>query len=93
MEALISEMLDGSILLAEAVSEFEKIYIKEALSRNNDQLVKTARALGIHRNTLSSKLAGYKESEKSTEAALRVRAVSKKKPAKKLKARAAGSSR
>ncbi len=60
LEALIDEMLDGHILLAEAVSEFEKLYIKKALSRNQEHLSKTAQALGIHRNTIAKRVAGYK---------------------------------
>ncbi|HEX6124802.1 MAG TPA: helix-turn-helix domain-containing protein [Pyrinomonadaceae bacterium] len=59
MESLIGEMLDGRILLDEAVSEFEKIYIQKALERNADHLSKTAAALGIHRNTLSKRVASY----------------------------------
>jgi transcriptional regulator with PAS, ATPase and Fis domain len=57
LEALIDEMLDGNILLAEAVREFEKLYIKKALSRNKQHLSKTAKALGIHRNTISKHVA------------------------------------
>ena len=57
LEALIDEMLDGHILLAEAVSEFERLYIKKALARNQDHLSKTAKALGIHRNTISKHVA------------------------------------
>lgn len=59
MESLIGEMLDGRILLDEAITEFEKIYIEEALARNSDHLSKTATALGIHRNTLSKRVASY----------------------------------
>lgn len=59
MEILIEEMLDGRILLGEAISEFEKLYIQKALKRNDTHLSKTADALGIHRNTLSKKVAGY----------------------------------
>ena len=59
LEALIDEMLDGRLLLAEAVSEFEKLYIKKALARNNEHLSKTAQALGIHRNTISKRVAEY----------------------------------
>ena len=59
MESLIQEMLDGRILLAEAVGEFEKIYIQKALERNANHLSNTAEALGIHRNTLSSRLTFY----------------------------------
>lgn len=59
MEILIEEMLDGQILLNEAMSEFEKIYIEKALKRNNDHLSNTAEILGIHRNTLSKRVAAY----------------------------------
>lgn len=59
MESLIGEMLDGRILLEEALTEFEKIYIQKALERNSDHLSKTAAALGIHRNTLSKRVASY----------------------------------
>jgi DNA-binding NtrC family response regulator len=64
LEALIEEMLDGHILLAEAMSEFEKLYIKRALSRNGAHLSNTARALGIHRNTLSKRVAAYQKQER-----------------------------
>lgn len=66
MEALIQEMLDGRILLTEAVGEFEKIYIQKALDRNNNRLSKTADALGIHRNTLSKRVNGNAKSKKPT---------------------------
>jgi transcriptional regulator with PAS, ATPase and Fis domain len=64
LEALIDEMLDGHILLAEAVSEFEKLYIKKALARNKEHLSKTALALGIHRNTISKRVADYQKRPK-----------------------------
>ncbi len=66
MESLIVEMLDGRILLDEAISEFEKIYIQKALDRNSDHLCKTATALGIHRNTLSKRVASYSGKPKVT---------------------------
>ena len=53
IEILIDEMLDGQILLEEALTEFKKIYIQKALERNGKHLSKTASTLGIHRNTLS----------------------------------------
>lgn len=59
METLIEEMLDGQIMLVEAISEFEKLYIQKALNRNDKHLSKTADALGIHRNTLSKRVAAY----------------------------------
>lgn len=64
LEALIDEMLDGHILLAEAVSEFEKLYIKKALSRNKEHLSKTAEALGIHRNTIAKRVAEYQKTKR-----------------------------
>lgn len=59
MELLIEEMLDGQILLNEALLEFEKIYIQKALQRYDEHVSKTASALGIHRNTLSKKTTAY----------------------------------
>ena len=60
LESLIDEMLEGHILLDEALSEFEKLYIKKALARNKQHLSKTAVVLGIHRNTLAKRVATYK---------------------------------
>lgn len=59
LEALIDEMLDGHILLAEALNEFERLYIQKALARNKEHLSKTAKALGIHRNTISKRVTDY----------------------------------
>ena len=64
LEALIDEMLDGHILLAEAVNEFERLYIKKALSRNKQHLSKTAQALGIHRNTISKRVADQQKTRR-----------------------------
>ncbi len=64
MENLIDELLDGRILLNEAVAEFEKIYIEKALVRNDEHLSNTAEALGIHRNTLSKRVTEYKAAPK-----------------------------
>ena len=59
LETLIDEMLEGRILLDEALSEFEKLYIKKALDKNNHHLSNTALVLGIHRNTLAKRVALY----------------------------------
>lgn len=56
---LVAEMLDGRILLGEAVREFERVYIETALDRNSNHISKTADALGVHRNTLSKRLESY----------------------------------
>jgi len=65
LEALIDEMLEGQILLDEALAEFEKVYIEKALSRHKKHLSNTARILGIHRNTLSKRVAAYHQKEKA----------------------------
>ena len=59
IEALVEEMLDGSILLGEATEVFEMIFISKALERNSNHISNTANQIGIHRNTLSKRLADY----------------------------------
>jgi DNA-binding NtrC family response regulator len=71
LEALVEQMLDGHILLDEAVSEFEKLYIQKALQRHRHHLAKTAQVLGIHRNTLSKRVAVYQTQERPTAKAKR----------------------
>jgi transcriptional regulator with PAS, ATPase and Fis domain len=66
LEALIDEMLDGQIMLDEAVAEFEKLYIQKALVRHKEHLSRTAGVLGIHRNTLSKRVAVYRKQERVT---------------------------
>jgi len=61
LEALVEEMLDGQILLEEAMSEFERLYIQKALSRQQKHLSRTADMLGIHRNTLAKRVASYRQ--------------------------------
>ena len=67
LQDLVSKMLEGKILLPEALAEFEKLYIERALSMTDNHLLKTAAVLGIHRNTLSKKLSneGGKSNRKS----------------------------
>ena len=59
-------MLEGHILLDEALSEFEKLYIKKALARHKQHLSKTAVVLGIHRNTLAKRVATYRQQDSPT---------------------------
>ncbi len=73
MEALIEEMLKGQILLNEAITEFEKLYIQKALQINNEHFSNTANALGIHRNTLSKRVAGYQSASKTPKRLLQKR--------------------
>ncbi|MBA2735258.1 MAG: helix-turn-helix domain-containing protein [Pyrinomonadaceae bacterium] len=66
MEILIEEMLNGQIMLNEAMTEFEKLYIQKALERHGEHLSKTADALGIHRNTLSKRVSNYQTVSKTS---------------------------
>lgn len=74
METLIEEMLDGQIMLNEAICEFEKLYIQKALTRYDTHLSKTADALGIHRNTLSKRVVAYQTPPKTPKRLLARRA-------------------
>ena len=65
LETLIDEMLEGRILLDEALSEFEKLYIKKALAKNKEHLSRTALVLGIHRNTLAKRVALYDKQDRN----------------------------
>ena len=63
LESLIDEMLEGHILLDEALCEFEKLYIKKAMARHKQHISNTAAVLGIHRNTLAKRVATYQKQE------------------------------
>ena len=77
MEIMINELLDGRILLDEAIGEFEKLYIEKALARNSDHVSNTAAALGIHRNTLSKRLTSYKKPPETKKRPINSRAKKK----------------
>jgi DNA-binding NtrC family response regulator len=60
IERLVEEMVDKEVQFEDAVREFEKRFISQVLGRCEGSLTKTAEALGIHRNTLTRKMAEYK---------------------------------
>jgi DNA-binding protein Fis len=60
LEGLVGQMVERGILFDEAVSEFEKRFIKRVLDRVGGNQCCAAKILGIHRNTLSRKIAAYK---------------------------------
>ena len=70
LESLIEEMLEGQILLTEALNEFE---ILETL--HHGHLSETAAALGIHRNTIAKRLADYEFMERPLTRAAQSRKV------------------
>jgi len=56
LESLINQMVDHGISFEDALSEFEKRFIKKVLEKSNGNRSKAAQMLGIHRNTLSRKI-------------------------------------
>ena len=60
LESLVAEMIEKHILLDEAVGVFEKKFIQTALERTRGNQCKAAEVLGVHRNTLSRKIALHK---------------------------------
>jgi DNA-binding NtrC family response regulator len=57
LERLIDEMVEKGIRFPEATREFERRFISKVLANSDGNLSKTADALGVHRNTLSRKIA------------------------------------
>lgn len=55
-EVLVREMLERGIYLEEAKKEFEKSFLSIALGMASQNQCKAAKILGLHRNTLRSKL-------------------------------------
>ena len=53
---LADALLDRGLELDEAVGAFEARYLRAALARHGGNLSQAAQSLGIHRNTLRSKL-------------------------------------
>jgi transcriptional regulator with PAS, ATPase and Fis domain len=60
LEKLIEEMIDRDVRFPDAVREFEKRFIARVLGKNDGSLTRSADALGLHRNSLTRKMAAYK---------------------------------
>jgi DNA-binding NtrC family response regulator len=60
IERLVSEMLDKGVHYEDARREFEKMFIARALQRTKGNLGGAADRLGMHRNTISRKIAEYR---------------------------------
>lgn len=56
IETLCKDMIDKGILFSEARERFERCFIAEIVKRNKGNMTKAAAILGIHRNTLSSRI-------------------------------------
>jgi Fis family transcriptional regulator, factor for inversion stimulation protein len=53
LEALVQEMHRRGIQYSEAVREFKRAFVSGVLRINNGNQLRSARLLGMHRNTLS----------------------------------------
>jgi DNA-binding NtrC family response regulator len=60
LDHLVAEMFDRGIRLEDAVREVEKRFIARALQASEGSIGDAATRLGLHRNTLSRKIAEYK---------------------------------
>jgi Fis family transcriptional regulator len=60
LERLIEEMVEKGIRFADANREFERRFIATVLAESDGNLSKAADVLGIHRNTLSRKIAEHR---------------------------------
>jgi Fis family transcriptional regulator, factor for inversion stimulation protein len=58
--SLVQQMIDRGIRFEDAQKEFEKTFISRALSKTGHNICKAAKMTGLHRNTLSRKMAEYK---------------------------------
>ena len=58
--AFVQHLLDRGILFEDAQREFERMFITRALAKTNYNVCKAAKITGLHRNTLSRKMATYK---------------------------------
>ncbi len=56
LEALINQMIEHEIDYEDAITEFERRFIRKVLENTNGNRSKAAKTLGIHRNTLSRKI-------------------------------------
>ena len=60
LEQLIEEMVDKGIRYSDAQREFERRFIARVLARVDFNLCRAAGRLGMHRNTLSRKIAAHR---------------------------------
>ena len=60
LEKLVQELLEKGVLYEDARREFEKMFIARALQRTKGNLCLAADMLGLHRNTVTRKIAEYR---------------------------------
>ena len=75
IEKLIAQMVDQGVFFPDAVSEFEKRYIRKVLEVSHGNQSQAAKALGIHRNTLGRKVEEYKLNSRDGSSRPKIRAA------------------
>lgn len=85
MDKLITDLVDGGVFFQDAVSEFEKKFIRQVLLANSGNQSESAKSLGIHRNTLGRKMEEYKLTSRN--GARRIKDTGKRGPKKKTSSR------
>ena len=60
LEALVSELVEKGVYYDDARREFERRFIQKALRKSNGSVSGAAALMGVHRNTLTRKMAEYK---------------------------------
>lgn len=58
LDVVVETLVDNGVSLSQATREFERQYIVAALKRHRGNISRSARALGVHRNTLRNKIDG-----------------------------------
>lgn len=60
LDRLVAEMVDKQIHYADASREFERRFLEHALRASDGSVTRCAALTGLHRNTLTRKIAEYK---------------------------------
>jgi Fis family transcriptional regulator, factor for inversion stimulation protein len=60
LDSLVQQMLERGVRYDDARREFEKVFITRALQRSGGSVGDAAELLGIHRNTVTRKMAEYR---------------------------------
>jgi DNA-binding NtrC family response regulator len=60
LEALVKELVAKGVYYDDARREFERRFIEHALDKADGSVSGAAEVMGVHRNTLTRKIAEYK---------------------------------
>ena len=60
LDNLVQLMIDRGVRYDDARREFERVFITRALQRSEGSVGEAAELLGIHRNTVTRKMAEYR---------------------------------